>query len=421
MFFKLFSGPTSKKRRIYLDYAAATPVDARVLANAGALLNDPLGNPGALHAEGVQAARVVADARARIAKAIRAHSDEIIFTSSASAANNLALRGTVTAWLARGIPASAIEIFSSEFEHPSVSNVITALQKEYGIRVTQLTGAMHTEMSSGEMPAHNMFLDIQSFAPHVETRACLLTCMYVQNEIGVVLPIRDLSKRVRTLRKDRPDLEIIFHTDATQAPNTFALDVQTLGVDLLSVGSTKLYTHRGIGMLYKKRSINLAPLIIGGNQESGLIAGTEPVYLLDSFSHALVYAQTHAEYFHTHYTELQTFFEKEITEKIPSATISFAHSGKSGKVLERSPHITHVSIPNIDSELLVIELDARGIAVSSHSACTDEVPDDSFIKHHFGPTTGVLRFSFGRTTTKKDLGRAIDALTSVLKKYTLLK
>lgn len=416
MFFKLFSGSYSKKRRIYLDYAAATPVDRAMIDSFGAQKNgtrgngsanpaaqEAIGNPGALHAEGVAAKKMVAGARARVATAIRAQPDEIIFTPSATYANNLAIIGTIRAWIkngsAGGIAPTQIEIVTTELEHPSVLEPIKALQKEYGITVTYLAYT-------------NDGLDIRSYSPKADARAVLITCMYVHNELGVILPLRELAKRVRFLRKEFPEMQIVFHSDATQAPNTELIDVQTLGIDVLSVGSTKLYTVRGAGFLYKKRLMVLEPLLFGGNQEFGLVPGTEALSTIDLFSRAFVYAQKNREKHRAHFESLQTYFEHRLTTEIPSATIS-------DQQLPRSPHITHISIPQIDSEVLVLELDARGIAVSSQSACTDEVSDDSYMKKRFGPTTGLLRFSFGRTTTKKDLDDAIDALKDVLKKYSL--
>jgi cysteine desulfurase len=400
MFFKsLLKKNTAKKdeNRVYLDYAASTPLDEKMIASFSRLPSAALiGNPGALHKEGLAAKAAIIAARERIATQIRAHADEIIFTSGATEANNLAVLGVIQSWRARGIPVIEIEIITTELEHPAVLEAIKKLQKE-GIKVSFLE---YDEEG----------LQVKSLLPQTESTHVFVTCMYVHNELGIVFPIKEVAKRIRFLRKQNPALEVVFHTDATQAPNTLSIDIPTLGVDLLTIGATKLYTHKGIGMLYKKRAITLSSFLYGGGQEFGLVPGTEPVYLVDLFSNAFVYAQEHAECMHEKLAQLQYYFENLLKNEIHNASIDDAH-------VHRSPHITHISIPNFDSELLVLELDARGIAISSQSACTDVAPPDSYMKKRFGDTTGLLRFSFGRSTTKKDLDHAIEALKSVLKKY----
>ncbi|HWC57797.1 MAG TPA: cysteine desulfurase family protein [Candidatus Paceibacterota bacterium] len=394
MFFKrLWSRPY---KRTYLDYAASTPVDEKMIASFPALTPEQLiGNPGALHREGLAAKKVISDARERIAKQLRAHADEIIFTSGATEANNLAVLGTIRSWRAHGIPAHHIELITTELEHPAIFETAKALQKE-GIEVSFLK-------------VNESGVNVKSLSPNPAATHVLVTCMYVHNELGTIFPIKEIAKRIRFLKKQNPGLEIIFHTDATQAPNTIAIDIPTLGVDMFTIGATKLYTHKGVGMLFKKRSIKLTNFLYGGGQEFGLVPGTEPVYLVDLFSRAFAYAQTHAEKINEKLSKLQSYFEKRITTEIPNVHIDDIH-------LKRSPHITHLSISNFDSELLVLELDARGIAISSQSACTDVAPPDSYMKR-FGDTTGLLRFSFGRFTTKADLDRAVKALKEVLEKY----
>jgi cysteine desulfurase len=380
-----------------LDFAASTPVDENMIASFPKLSPEQLiGNPGALHKEGLAAKQVITDARERIAKQIRAHADEIIFTSGATEANNLALLGTIRAWRAHGVLAQHIEVIATKLEHPAILETAKALQKE-GVEVSFLE-------------VDESGVSVKSLLPNLAATHVLVTCMYVHNELGTIFPIKDIAKRIRFLKKQNPELEIVFHTDATQAPNTIALDIPTLGADLLTIGATKLYTHKGLGMLYKKRSIKLANFLYGGGQEFGLIPGTEPVYLVDLFSRAFEYAQRTRQGLVQKLVDLQTYFESRIKDEIPNATIDDSHK-------QRSPHITHISIPNFDSELLVLELDARGIAISSQSACTDIAPSDSYMKARFGDSTGLLRFSFGRSTTKADLDRAVEALKEVLRKY----
>jgi cysteine desulfurase len=245
-------------------------------------------------------------------------------------------------------------------------------------------------------------------------RVLIVSIMYVNNEIGTVQPIKEIAKRIRKLRKDNPEVSIVFHTDATQAPLHHNLRVDQLGVDLMTLGATKLYTHKGVGVLYKKRSINLVPIVRGGGQERGLRPGTEPTELIHTFAHALAYAQNISEKETARIKELQTYFETQLKEHIPEAYITAESE-------VRTPHITHVAIKGMDSELMVIELDARGIAVSAKSACKNEEDQESpIVEQIYGTGYGAVRFSFGRMTTKKDIDSAVRSLHAVIQKYRAL-
>jgi cysteine desulfurase len=202
------------------------------------------------------------------------------------------------------------------------------------------------------------------------------------------------------------------------APLFYDLTVAKLGVDMMTLGATKLYCQKGVGMLYKKRGIIVSSLTHGGGQEFGLRPGTEPVALIHEFAHALAYAQSHREEATEKITALQTYFENQIPKVLPSVQIT-ARTTEDNPMGLRSPHITHIVVPNIESELLVIELDARGIAVSSKSACKNEQDQDSGILTLLYPNEnlGAIRVSYGRTTTKRELDKTIRAIQSVLKKY----
>jgi cysteine desulfurase len=166
-------------------------------------------------------------------------------------------------------------------------------------------------------------------------------------------------------------------------------------------------------MLFKKRTIKLSPIIYGGGQELGLRPGTEPVELIHKFAHALSYAQAQYERAHNETLELQNYFENKVKKEFPQIVVT----GEG----ERSPHVTHLVVPNIDSELLVLEFDARGIAVSSKSACKNDQDQDSGIMNLLYPNQnlGAVRISYGRKTTKRELDKTIKALGEVLKKYKL--
>lgn len=397
-FFKHFKLINKGKSRTYLDFASSTPLDKRMLRSVPQIPFDLEGaNPGALHREGVRLSGYVRDARVRTARVLGAQPDEIIFTSGATESDNLAIVGTLLEWQARGIPLDDIVVVSSALEHAAVAETIESFTDR---------GVQHTIMPLGEGvvdPKHLMIT--------LNAKAVLVTVMYVSNEIGTIQPIALIAKRIRKLRKERPETIFVFHTDATQAPAHCDLRVATLGVDMMTLGATKLYGHKGVGVLYKKRSLSIRPILFGGGQEQGLRPGTVPVDLVHEFSFALEYAQMHREEETARVRELQAYFESEVSTRFPSLRIT-------GQGQARSPHISHVGIPSFDSELMVLELDARGIAVSAKSACKNSDENESAIVGSlYGASWGAVRISFGRMTVKKDIDKLLKAFVSIFRKY----
>lgn len=399
MFFKLFSKQQPHARLGYFDYASSTPEDVAMIATIPKLSPMVKGaNPSALHQAGVAAKHALEDARALIARTIHAHANEIIFTSSATESDNLAVGGLTRALLSQGMAPSEIVFFSSLYEH-------AAVQKP--IRKIVSAGALHLPLRYDQAEPSNAIVVPQN------VKAVIVSVMYVHNEIGIVAPLRDIAKRIRQLRKSNPGVAFFFHVDATQAPLYFSLYVEKLGVDLLTIGATKLYCPKGVGVLYKRRGIPLEPLYYGGGQEFGLRPGTEPIELIHTFAHALLYADTNREKEFNRIQVLQNYFESQIQDKVPHCSITAQN-------FPRSPHISHVAVQHLESELLVIELDALGIAVASKSACKNEDATESDLVRALYPSNyGAIRFSFGRWTTKESIDTAIRALRYIIEKYAL--
>lgn len=395
MFFKFFA-----PRRRYLDYASSTPLDVGMHRACSKIKPEVVAaNPSALHKEGVEARQVIESARKQVAEVLHAHADEIVFTSGATESDNLALAGCIESYLTQGIDLNHIAIVTSTIEHAAVLETITPYIAFGMFAVT--------------LPTINGVVTPSHITVPEGIKVLIVSIMYVNNEIGTVQPIKEIAKRIRKLRKENPEVTIVFHTDATQAPLHHNLRTDQLGIDLMTLGATKLYTHKGVGVLYKKRSVTLVPIIRGGGQERGLRPGTEPAELIHTFAHALVYAQRMLEKETARIKELQTYFETLLKEHIPEAYIT-------AETEVRTPHITHVAIKGIDSELLVIELDARGIAVSAKSACKNEEDQESpIVEQIYGTGYGAVRFSFGRMTIKKDIDNAVRALRNVIEKYSI--
>jgi cysteine desulfurase len=393
-FFKHFLGTD----RIYLDYASSTPVDRGMVRAFPQIPHRVLGaNPSALHKEGVELKEHLKNARALVAETLDARPEEIIFTSGATESDNLAIAGAVRAWLESGLKPDEIAVFVSDIEHAAVKEVAAMLARE-GIR-------------DGMLPTEEGVVNPKTIVVPENVKALLVSVMYVNNEIGTVQPIKEIAKRVRYLRKQYPDVSILFHVDATQAPLFYSLNTSKLGVDLMTLGATKLYCPKGVGILFKKRGTALAPLEYGGGQEFGLRPGTEAVQLIHYFTYALWFAQARHESHRDEIADIQNFFEMKVTKMLPRAIIT-------AETKERAPHISHIAIPGLDSELLVLELDAKGIAVSAKSACKNEENTESpIVESMYGAGVGAIRFSFGRRTTKGEITRAVKALRRVVKKY----
>jgi cysteine desulfurase len=355
-----------------------------------------MANPSALHKEGVAARATLRVARELIATTLSAQPDEIIFTASATESDNLALQGAVRVFMEQGIDKKNIALMTTDVEHSAIIETANVLSKE---------------ITTVVLPTENGLLDPKTISISEEMKAVIVSVIYVNNEIGVVQPIYEIAKRIRFLRKHHPDMTIIFHIDATQAPLHFSLNVQKLGVDMMTLGATKLYCSKGVGLLYVKRGTPIAPILYGGGQEYGLRPGTEPVQLVHDFAHSLLFAQQHVADYSEKISSIKNHFEDLIKKEIPEAVITSEH-------LERTPHISHIAIKDFDSELLVLELDARGIAVSAKSACKNEDPtESSIVEKIHGPHWGAIRVSFGRTTTPADVQKCVTALRAILEKY----
>ncbi|HAT68302.1 MAG: hypothetical protein A2481_01920 [Candidatus Yonathbacteria bacterium RIFOXYC2_FULL_47_9] len=389
-------------KRIYLDNAAATPVDGVVMKVVSATTRKFPGNPSALHKEGVLARVALEAARAQVAEVLSAHADEIVFTSGATEANNMAIQGVVSAARAKGVVHPHIIV--SAIEHPSVLEVSRVLEKE-GVRVDYLSVNSHG------------VADLKELRKLITPETVLVSVMYANNEVGTIEPIRDIAKEIRHARKVNESLYPYFHTDAAQAANYLDLNVLSLGVDLMTLSSGKTYGPRGISALFVRRGVNVSPLMYGGEHEQGRRAGTEAVALASGFAEALHVAQKMKVKEFTRVQKIRDAFAKAILKKIPGSTIN-------GDPEHALPNILNISIPDVDSEALVIYLDAAGVAVSGKSACTSASGESSHVLTAlYGAQKGEkasVRFSLGRDTKKQDLDYVIKVLPGILEKISVM-
>ncbi|MES3032109.1 MAG: cysteine desulfurase family protein [Patescibacteria group bacterium] len=396
-----------KIKEIYLDYASAA------LATAS--------NPGAIHALGMREKAKLENARASVAKSLNAHKNEIIFTSGATESNNLAILGFIHAEQEKGFlrsselpspsfPARPFKnlspvphIVTTNIEHASVLEVCKHLEKTKQAEVTYV-----------EVEASGV-IDAKKIKKALRENTVLVSVMYANNEIGTIQPIREIAKEIRHFRKQKEKQKgfPFFHTDAVQAVNYLPINMAELGVDLMSINSAKIYGPKGVGALYVKKNTPMSPIMFGGNQEFGLRPGTENVALAVGLAKAL---QT---------TELIKKREVERLTKLRDCMIAKLKNNYfdfliNGDLKNRLPNNINITIPNIPSDLLVIELSARGIMVSAKSACKSGDGKASHviqaIDKNIKETDGSLRFSLGRGTTKKDIDYSVKALSEILTK-----
>lgn len=384
-------------KKIYLDTAAATPLDRRVLRVIRPYFGRHFANPSSLHAGGVLARRAVAAARQDTARALGAAAAEIIFTSGGTEANNLALFGVAKA-LGRG------HIITTVIEHASVLEPCRALARA-GFALTYLP-----VKSDG-------LVEPTVLKKALRPETILVSVAYANNEIGTIQSIREIAKIIRHFRKS-PDISGFpyLHSDACQAARFLDLDVRRLGVDLLTLNSGKIYGPKGVGCLYVRSGTPLAPLQRGGGQEQNYRSGTENVPGIVGFALALELCSELRVKEAARLGKLRDYFIERLL-KLDNVTLN-------GSPTTRLPNNVNVSFAGADSEYLVLSLDAAGVAASSGSACSAQTKDASYVIRALGGSEdearGAVRFTLGRETTKGDLDYVLKILPAILSRARVM-
>ncbi|OGF66609.1 hypothetical protein A2757_00945 [Candidatus Giovannonibacteria bacterium RIFCSPHIGHO2_01_FULL_48_47] len=378
--------------RIYLDYAAATPVDPRVKEAMEPFWSENFGNPGGLHAEGIIAKKAVQEARRKIAREIGARDDEIIFTASGTESCNLAILGAARKYQDRGK-----HLITSKIEHHAVLHPFQLLEKE-GFKVTYL--------EVGE----NGIVNPEDLRKALRPETTLVSIMHANNEIGTIQPIREIGKIIKDYKLRTKNYQLFFHTDACQAAGYLDLNADNLSVDLMSFSGYKFYGPKGIGFLYKSRKVLLEPPVVGGEQEFGFRPGTEAVPLIVGMAKALELSRPSAEE-NKRLAKLRDYFIEEVLKRVPGALVN-------GDLEKRLPGNANISFKNTDNEELVLRLDAEGIAVATGSACRRDSTGPSHVILALGRepeyAKGAIRFTLGRHTAKEELERALEVLPKLV-------
>lgn len=367
---------------IYLDHAAATPVDASVLKAMEPYFSERFYNPSASYGIARAVARELELARRKIAHYLGARGSEITFTAGGTEANNLAIHGVM-----RQFPGGNIVI--SAVEHESV--LMPAGQ--YEVRTLPV-------LPDGR-------INLAKLPELIDENTVLVSVMYANNEIGTIQPLRKISQLIQGIRKSRPSLPLYLHTDACQAAAYLDLHVARLGVDLLSINGGKIYGPKQSGALYVGRNVQLQPLVNGGGQERGLRAGTENVAQCVGLAAALELVQERRAEESSRLQALQRLFLTQLEDQLPQAAIN-------GSRQYRLPNNIHLTIPEANNERLIMELEQRGILCAAGSACSASSDKSSHVLAAIGldeaATRASLRFTMGRSTDEAAVRYTVSTL-----------
>lgn len=371
---------------IYLDHAAATPVDSDVLLAMQPFFADQFYNPSATYLPARKVRAAVDEARGRVAHWLGVRPGEIIFTAGGTEANNLAIQGVL-----RKNPNCSVTV--SAIEHES----ILASAENYNCSVAHVT-------EQGR-------IDLGDLRRKITDDTALVSVMYANNEVGTVQPIRDVAKIIAELRSARQKagntVPLYLHTDACQAANYLDIHVSKLGVDMMTLNGGKIYGPKQSGVLYVASHVELEPLIYGGGQERGLRSGTENVAGAVGFAAALDAAQVARHEESERLGVVQAAAYRHIAELLPEAYIN-------GGTKQRLPNNVHVTVPGKDNERLIILLEQAGFLVAAGSACSASSDEPSHVLQAMGvaeaDARSSLRITMGRSTTQSDIVALIDTL-----------
>lgn len=372
---------------IYLDNNATTPIDPAVAEKMSQFIKEHFGNPSSLYPIGRKVKEIITEAREVIAKAIGAVRTEIIFTASGTEADNFAIRGVLDAFPEKN------EIITSAIEHPAVMNTASYLEKK-GAKVTYVPVDKYGTV------------DIDFLKNAITPKTALISVMHANNEVGTIQPIEKISK----IAKERG---VLVHTDAVQAFGKIDVNVNKLGIDLLSISAHKIYGPKGVGALYIRKGTNIGPLIYGGSQEREMRAGTENTIGIVGFGEAVRVMKERRDKDKKRIAKLSEQLKKGIEEKISKVKFN-------GHEKNRMKGTLNFSFYNLEAEAILLALATKEIYVSTGSACSEGAEDVSHVLEAIGLKPEVarssVRMSLGRFNTEEDIKTVLEELPEIVKK-----
>lgn len=371
---------------IYFDHAATTPVKQEVVNEMLPYFSTNFGNASSIYSIGRRSKKAIDLARTRVAKAINCNEKEIYFTSCGSESDNLAIKGVAYANKEKGN-----HIITSKIEHPAVLRTCESLEGD-GFEVTYLN------------VDENGFIDLEELKNSIKPETILISIMFANNEIGTIEPIKQIAE----IAKQR---KIIFHSDCVQAIGNINIDVQELGIDMLSMSAHKFYGPKGVGALYVKNGIEFKKIQDGGKQERNKRAGTENVAGIVGLGKAIEIANNNLENYNRKLLKLRNYFVREITSKYENIKIN-------GDLKQRLPGNINISFPNVDAEELLLKLDSLGICASAGSACSSGSSKPSHVLTAIGLNKdlvgGSLRITFGEQNNIDEVKFLIDSIAEII-------
>jgi len=367
---------------VYLDYNSTTPVAPEVLQAMVPYFAQEAGNASSIHSFGQRARAGVEKAREHVAALIGARATEIVFTSGGTESDNLAIFG-----IAGGPRSARRHVISSQIEHHAVLNACQALERQ-GVEVTYV-------------PVNpDGVVDPAEVRRALRPETMLITAMHANNELGTVQPIEEIGRIAA-------EADVYFHTDAVQSAGKLPLDVERLGVDLLSISAHKLHGPKGVGALYVRKGARLQPLFYGGHHERDRRPGTENVPGIVGLGRAAELAAANLPADAKRVAALRDRLEHEVLARVPLARANGARA-------PRTPNTTNITFPFVEGEALVIALDLKGLACSTGAACSAGAVEPSHVLTAIGlppdEARASLRFSLGHTTTAAEIDFAVSVI-----------
>jgi cysteine desulfurase len=377
------------KKRVYMDYSAASPVDERVLQEMTPYFSDKFGNPSSLHSAGREPKKALEEARAKVASLINAkRKEEIVFTSGGTEASNIGIKG-----VAMRMKGEGKHIVTSSVEHISILNIMKYLEKN-GFEITYVK------------PTNDGFVEVEELEKAIRKDTILVTVMFANNEIGTLQPIEQIGELLE--KKD-----IYFHVDAVAAAGKVPIDVQRLRIDMLSISSNDLYGPKGAGALYVRDGTRIEAVNQGGGQERGLRSGSENIPAIVGFGRAAEIAKVEMEAESRGLIGLRDRLIKGVLDSVEDSFLN-------GHPTKRLPNNANFRFRYVEGESMLLNLDMAGISVSSSSPCTSKslLPSHVLLACEI-PTEeaqSAVQFTLGRSTTSEEVDYVLEVLPGIMKK-----
>lgn len=392
----MFFSNKKDSRNVFLDYASSTPIDPGVLHKMSLYLESHFANPRALYSQAEEVKEEMKIAKSDIAKVFSCKPDEIYFTSGGTESNNLAIMGVFYANKDKGFKPHFI---TTEIEHSSVLEVFKEIEDRGG-EVTYL-----------KVSSEGLF-SLEELKNSIKKETVLVSIAYANNEIGIINPIKEVSKIIKEWKREKETNFPYFHCDACQAVLYLSLDVSKNGLDMMTLDGLKMYGPRNFGILYIKNEVEIKPIMYGGGHQRGIRSGTEDVSSVLGMAYALDLAENLKEEESKRLLKIRDYAIGKILEKFEGASLN-------GSRTQRLPNNINICFPDKDAEFLVVSLDVFGIAVSYSSSCNTLKEDSSsFVIKALDKkdcSASSLRITLGRDTRVEDIDYLVEKLEQVIK------